>query len=127
MGMSHELPEPNLVLRRPSAGLSLAAAFYNIPGIVPPAPVVVGGLWNHNLGRRHRILACGTNRAKRQQSFAQRNDVIEVSLLAVGLTCQNQQRSDRHRHHLANVDRTLSAANPSLVLLEKFPYRSMMG
>ena len=52
---------------------------------------------------------------------------MKVSLLAVGVARENKKRSDRHRHHLANVGCTLGAANPPLVLLKKFPYRGMMS
>src|SRR5215472_3937724 len=99
MSVLHQGSKTFVAERGPTAGRSLPAWFDYAPGVVPPAPVVIGRLRFKNGGRRHRILQVRVHSAEHQQSTSDRNVVIEDFLLGIGFASQDQDRTDAERLH----------------------------
>src|SRR5262249_37995161 len=83
MSVLHQRSKTLVAESGPTAGRGLPAWLDYAPGIVPPAPVVIGRIGLKNCGRRHRVVQVRVHSAEHQQSISDRNIVIENFLLGI--------------------------------------------
>ena len=130
----HQGAQAAVVLRRPVAGLVLAAFLDGVPRIVPPA-AIVGGRGGQQLLRRQRgqqpvvlFLRLGGDvfgvRGPEDAQFGTHRHLLEKDVfLGVGVLGQDQQRLGLEGGQLVRVGGLRGGSDPTLVLAEQVPDR----
>jgi hypothetical protein len=103
VGVVDEGPEAGVAGWGPIAGIGLAAGFDDLPGVVPPPAIVIGGLGLENARRSHGVGFVGVGGAEEEEVAAYGDGVIEAALLGVGLAGEDEDGADGEGLHVVDV------------------------
>jgi len=95
MGMAHQQAKAILRGPGPHAGVRQAAFFDYAPGIVPPAAIVVSGLWFEHVGCGHRVRHIRMHGAEDKKLAVDGDRVIKDRLLNVRLSREDEDGTNR--------------------------------
>jgi len=121
VGVADEHVEAGFFFGGPVASVGLPGGFDDVPTVVPPAVVVVGGIGREGFRRSGRILGIRTDGAEEEQTPADGNLIVEDGFLRVGFAGENEDGADIEGLEIADVGGARRGGEPVLVFGKQLP------